>query len=214
MKVENAILVFLLMGLTVSVSAEKTYSRHNGQFEQVTTVHGVVAKWTYNDDFEYDGLYLNTANTSVFVKFPPHLGQQVRALGDNLSVNGVFKDNPQGVTELKMISVSGNGQTVVDQKPIPDTKPLQESFVNGEGEIIQLHSNKKGEVCGYILDDGVLLRIPPHVAKRLSQMIQAGSTIGYAGIEKALKPGHVRACDYNIIHCQTISVNGTQYIVR
>ena len=157
MKVKNVILVVVLMGLTMSVSAQK---KQKGQLEQVTTISGSIADWTYNDDFEYDGLYLNTGNAKVFVKFPAHLGQQIRALGNNLSVSGVFKFNREGVQELKMVSMSGKGQTVYDQKPMRNTVSVQETFVNGEGKVSQIQVNKKGVVSGYILDNKVVLRIP------------------------------------------------------
>jgi len=182
--------------------------------EQVTTVAGTVAEMTYNSDFEYDGLYLNTGAAKVFVKFPSHMAQQVRALGNTLSVSGVFRYSPEGVQELKMVSMSGSGQTVYDQRPIPDAMPPQEPFVSGSGKVAQLQFGKRGEVVGYFLDNGVILRTPPHVAWQLSQMLQVGATIGYTGFEKVLKTGHVRAAEYKVVHCQTIAVNGTQYMVK
>ena len=97
---------------------------------------------------------------------------------------------------------------------IPNPKPTQDQFVNGKGKVNQLLLNKKGEVQGYILNNGVLLRIPPHIARQLSQMVQIDATIGYTGFEKSLKPGHVQAVGYKIVRSQTISVNGTQYMVR
>jgi hypothetical protein len=212
----------LLAGLTVvsttalkaQTHASRPHSPSKGKLEQVTTVQGTISQWVYNDDFEYDGLDLNTGNATVFVKFPPHLGQSVRGLGNRITVSGVLKSNKEGVQEIKMLSISGNGQTVHDQKPIRTTAPLQEQFVNGEGRISQLQINKKGEVCGYILDGGVVLRISPRTARQLSQMVRAGSVTGYSGVEKALKPGHARAFDYQVIRCRTISVNGTQYMVK
>ena len=213
MTVKNAILGICLMGLTISASAQP--GRHKGgNLQQVTTISGTIAEWTYNDDFEYDGLYLNTGSASVFVKFPPHLAQQVRDLGKNLTVNGVFHFNREGVQELKMTSMSGNGQTVYDQKPMRNEVYVQEPFVNSEGKVKQLQINKKGDTVGYILENSILVRIPPRSAFQLSQMVQIGSVIGYTGVEKTLKSGHVRASDYKIIRCQTISVNGTQYMVR
>ena len=196
------------------VSASAQPGSHNGQLQQVTTVSGTVAEWTYNDDFEYDGLYLYSDDTKSLVKFPPHLAQQVRSLGNQLTVSGEIRKNPKGVQELKMTSISGNGQTVNDQKPVPRTTPVQEPFVHGEGKISQVQINAKGDVHGYILADSIILRIPPHTAKQLSQLIRKGAETGYTGIEKALNPGHVRAFDYKIIHVQTISINGTQYMVR
>ena len=212
MKVIQVILTICLVVLSISASAQP--GRHNGQLPQATTISGTVAEWTYNDDFEYDGLYLNTGNAKVFVKFPPHLAQQARTLGNQLSVSGVLRNNPEGVQELKMNSISGNGQTMYDQKPVPHPTSAQEPFVNGEGTVKQMQINKKGDTVGYILTNDIILGLPPHTAKRLSQIIRTGTEIGYTGIEKALKPGHVRAFEYKIVRTQTISVNGTLYMVR
>jgi len=221
---KKRVLLSILTGvfsfILVSTLMAQPHHRHgNGpggkkQLEQISTFSGSVTEWTYNDDFVYDGLYLKTGETVLFVKFPGHLGQQIRSLGNNISVNGVLRYTPEGVQELKMVSISGKGQTVYDQKPAPRTVPLQEVFVTGNAKVNQMQMNKRGETCGYILDNGVILRIPPHVVYQLSQMVQVGSAIGYTGIEKELKDGQVQAKNYKIVRCQTISVNGTQYMVK
>lgn len=185
-----------------------------GPLEQVATYSGRISEWTYNDDFVYDGLNLKTGETTLFVKFPPHLGKQIRSLGKSISVNGVVRYSPEGRQELKMVSISGNGKTVYDQKPAPRAIPHQESFVTGSAKVNQIQVNKRGEACGYMLDNQVILRIPPHIALQLSQMVQVGSSIGYTGIEKELKDGQVQAQNYKIVRSQTISVNGTQYMVK
>lgn len=220
------IIFSILIGILsfVSVSAlmaqPKPHPRHghgpggNSQLNQVATYSGSVTEWTYNDDFVYDGLYLKTGETTLFVKFPPHLGQQIRSLENNISVNGVLRYTPEGRQELKMTSVSANGKTIYDQKPAPRTVPQQESFITGNAKVKQMQINKRGEACGYILDNGVVLRIPPHIALQLSQMVQVGSMIGYTGIEKELKDGQEQAQNYKIVRSQTISVNGTKYMVK
>jgi len=219
MKTKHVILAVCLMGLTVSASAQKKQARgkghQKGQLEQVTTLSGTITEWMYNDDFEYNSFQLNTGSATVLVKFPPHLAQQVKSLGSKLSVSGVLKHSRNGSQEMKMVSITGNGQTVHDQKPIRHTAPpQQEPFVSGEAKVSQMQISKSGAVSGYILDNGVVLRIPPRTAGQLAQMVQPGTTIGYTGMEKVLKQGHVRTKNYKIVRSQTISVNGTQYLVR
>ena len=212
MKAKNVILAICIVGLAVSASAKP--GKHRSQFQQVTTISGTIAEWTYNDDFEYDGLYLNTGGESVFVKFPAHLAEQVQALSNNLSVSGYFHFTRHGEQEFKMISITGNGQTVYEQKPMRQYNYVQEPYINGEGRVTQVQLSKSGNVHGYILDNGVILRASPRSSCQLAQMIQVGSVIGYSGIEKVLKQGHVRASNNKIVHGQTISVNGNQYVVR
>ena len=211
MKVKRFIFTICFIGLIISVSAQ---SGRRGQIKETTTVNGTIDEWVYNDDFEYDGLYLRAENSKILVKFPPHLAQQARALGNRISVNGVLGYNREGIQELKMTSMSGNGQVVYDQKPTPDYNYTQEPFINDRGRVAQIQINKRGDVVGYILDNNTILRIPPHIARQLSQLVQVGSVIEYSGIEKALKKGHVRVFNYKIIRCQTILINGTQYVVR
>ena len=88
MKAKRFILTIFFIGLVIAVSAQP--GRHRGQLQQVTTINGTIDEWVYNDDFEYDGLYLRAENSKILVKFPPHLAQQARALGNRISVNGVL----------------------------------------------------------------------------------------------------------------------------
>ncbi|MDR2039894.1 MAG: hypothetical protein LBQ60_18385 [Bacteroidales bacterium] len=208
-----SMLVAILMGLLVQLQAQPAPKGPGRGLEQVATISGKVSEWTYNDDFIYDGLYLQTDQEKIFVKFPPHLGTQMRSAGEKLIVNGVFRYTPEGKQELKMVSIEGNGWTVYDQKPLPHT-PSRETSINGTAKVSQLQLNKRGDVSGYILENGTILRIPPHVAAQLSQMVQTGSEIGYTGVEKTLKDGEVQVQNYKIVRCQTISINGTQYLVK
>ncbi len=183
--------------------------------EQLTTVSGTVVEWTYNDDFVYDGLnLLSENNRRYFVKFPPHLGEQMMSVGKVLTVNGVLKYNREGEEELKLMDATGNGKTIYDQKPQPRAIPVQETFVNDNSEIAEVQINKHGDACGYIMKNGTILKIPPHVARQLMEMVKPGDMIGYTGVLKRLKEGHVQSQDYQIVRCQTISVNGTQYVVK
>jgi len=211
MKAKKIIFTICFIVLIVYVSAQPG---RKDQIKETTTFNGTIEEWVYNDDFEYDGLYLRVENSKILVKFPPHLAQQTRALGNRISVNGVLGYNREGIQELKMTSISGNGQVVYDQKPTPDYNYTTELFVNDKGRVEKIQINKRGDVVGYVLNNNIVLRIPPHIARQLSQLVQIGSVIEYSGIEKALKAGHVRAFNYKIIRCQSISVNGTQYLVR
>lgn len=209
----------VLLFISVSAMAQPHHHRGHGpagrgQPQQITSYNGSVSEWSYNDDFVYDGLYLKTGESTLLVKFPPHLGQQIRSLGNSITVNGVLRYTPEGRQELKMVSISGKGRTIYDQKPVPHTTLPKEVFVNGSGKVSQIQINKKGDACGYILDNGVALRIPPHAILQLSEMVQVGSAIDYTGVEKELKDGQVQAQKYKIVRCQTISVNGAQYMVK
>ena len=177
-------------------------------------ISGTITEWTHNDDFLYVGFYLQSNDGSYYVKFPPHMAKDVYSCEKNVTVQGTLKYSPEGVREINMNSIEGNGLVV---NHIPPTRPTKVPFadiVSGKGTAVQLQQNKKGDLAGYVLDNNILLRVPPHIARRLTQLIQEKTVLEYTGVVKTLKEGEMSKGDYTIIHCQTITVNGTQYLIK
>lgn len=196
---------------------QKAPRMHDGGLQQVTTVQGSVVKMAANDDFVYDGFYLLSGSDSILVKFPSHMGAQITAAvktGSTVSVNGVLHYPPFGGKEMRMVSVTANGQTIADVMPATAPTPVVESTVTGNGKITSLQTGREGRVKGFILDGKTILKVPPHIAEQLGAMAQTGAAIAYTGTKKASKTGEVSTGNYSIIHCQTITVNGQQYLVR
>lgn len=193
----------------------KPHPPKNNKLQEVKAFKGKIKEYTYNDDFIYDGFYLQSNKQTYYVKFPKHLGQQIRELRGNITVNGVMKYSRTGEPEIKMVNIQGSGKTVADvNRPRkPQTPPL-EQVTSGSGKISEFKFNRKGEVTGYLLGNKTLLRVSPQKAKQLNQMMKTGQKIEFTGVEKKLKEGEVPANNYKIIYCQTISVNGIQYLVR
>ena len=175
---------------------------------------GTITEWTHNDDFLYDGFYLQSGGESYFVKFPPHMAKAVYDCGKTVTVQGTQKRSSEGVGEIHIISVKGNGVTVIHIPPPRPTKAPVEKSISGQGVVTQLQLNKKGDVSGFFLDNGTILRVPPHIARQLTQLIHEKTVLEYTGIVKTLKEGEMSKGDYIIIRCQTITVNGTQYLTR
>ncbi len=185
--------------------------------QQVSVFTGKVGEWVNNDNYVYDGFYLQTGSEKLLVKFPPHMGRQLLAVlknGSNINVNGVQVFSPMGEKEIRMISVTSGGQIINDAPPVEPITPLVEELITSSSRIKELQKNKQGEVNGFILDNMVILRLPPHVAMQLSQLAVPNASISYTGIKKSIHNGEATAANYTIIHCNTITINNTQYLTR
>jgi len=185
--------------------------------QKVTAFTGKMGAWVNNDDYVYDGFYLQTDAGKLLVKFPAHLGSQLTAIqkaGSSITVNGVEAITPLGEKEIRMVSIAAGGQTINDTPTAPPATPPAEELISGSAKISELQKGKGGEVNGFVLDNKAILKVPPHLAMQLSQLAVAGTIINYSGIKKTARSGEVLAANYTIIHCQTISINGTQYLTR
>lgn len=184
--------------------------------QAVSTYQGKVIRLVTNDDYVYEGFYILSNNDSLLVKFPLHLGTQVVAAvkqGTTVSVNGVYNIAPLGEKEIMMISINANGKEIVDAgPPTPETTPA-ETYVSGSGNISQLQTNREGEKTGLLVNGKTILRIPPHVAWKLSDLLQKNAAVSYTGMKKANNNGEASSGGYTVVHCKTITVNGQQYLI-
>lgn len=185
------------------------------QLQKVATYQGKVVKMSANDDYLYDGFYLLTNGDSLLVKFPPHLGSQITGAvktGSAVSVNGVLHIAPMGEKEIRMLSLT-SGKNIITDTALPAATPPLETYITGNGKITKLQTDREGRIKGFIVDDKTILHIRPHVATQLGTIAQTGAGIAYTGTKKANKQGEVSTADYTIVHCNTITVNGQQYVV-
>ena len=204
-------LFFLLYFLfPVAINAQPGKKRAKASALPVA-ISGTITEWTHNDDFLYDGFYLQS-DGAYFVKIPAHMARAVYDCGNTVTVEGTLKYSPEGVREIKMSSVRGNG-SIAYNMPAPRLRAMALSeIVSGTGTATQLQLNKKGDVSGYFLDNGAILRVPPHVARQLTQLIQSNTVLEYTGIVKTLKEGEMSKGDNTIICCKSLIINGVQYL--
>ena len=172
--------------------------------------------WSANDDYVYDGFYMLNGRDSLLVKFPPHLGNTITkaaGVGSSITVNGVENTSPAGQKEIRMVSITANGNTITNTPPANSTPPV-ETVVNGSGKVSNIQTNREGKVSGFMLDNNTILRIPPHVSEQLANLVQQGSSLTYTGNKKAANSNEAVAANYTIIRCTTLTVNGKQYLVQ
>jgi hypothetical protein len=185
--------------------------------QPVAAFQGRVTRLSANDDYVYDGFYLQTAQDSMLVRFPVHLGAQITSLvkaGGTVTVNGTLENPPLGGKEVRMVSLSINGQTIYDSPPAAPAAPPADNFVNGNGKVVGTQMDREGRMNGLLLDNRTILRIPPGTAGQLAGLAKDGSQVGYSGMQKTPQTGEVAASDMKVVHCNTISINGQQFLLR
>lgn len=182
--------------------------------KEITTISGTVSKLKTNDDFVYDGFYLNSNGGSVLVKFPPHLGSQITALakqGSQISIKGFEDVAPNGEKSFHINSITANGKTVEDTPPAAPQAPPQEVSVSESGTITDLQKNKEGDAVVGIFVDNTLLKMQPHIYQQLGQSLVKGTKISFTGFKKPDNSGEVAERKFDIVRAKTISVNGKEY---
>lgn len=187
------------------------------QLQRLTKIQGKVMNLVTNDDYIFDGFYLQTETQSLLVKFPPHMGTRLVPLlkkEPSIAVNGILEYPLFGGTEFRMVSLQINGTTIYDVPPSNPPTPLSEPFAEGSGKIIDAMRDRSGNINGFVLDSKVILRMPPHIASQISYQVNSGVLVTYTGLQKSLRDGEVQAENYKIVHCRTINLNGQEYFVR
>lgn len=148
---------------------------------------GPVRRFLVNPHGEVDALLLMD---DTVVKFAPHMSQELTTsvkLNDTVSVRGYRESD----TTLKafVITNESSQQRVVERPPVPGIAKMPKhlrfaalSRLKITGKVARQMRGKKGEVNGVLLDDGTVVRFPPHVAFDLAVLLQTGQTIAVEGL--------------------------------
>lgn len=149
--------------------------------DHLPETRGIVRSLVLNPHGLLDGLLLDDG-TEIHV--PPHLSGQllprIRS-GDQLAVRGL---RHRGMPLIVALAVTpARGRMVVDKGPGHE-RPLQHAAGKRErwgysGVVERLLHGPKGDVHGALLDDGVILRFPPHAAK--DTKLKAGQAVDVEG---------------------------------
>ncbi|WP_221391571.1 hypothetical protein [Dyadobacter sp. NIV53] len=185
--------------------------------QAINTIQGKVVKLQGNDDFIFDGFYMLSAADSLLVKFPAHMGSQIFALtkpGSQVSVSGVVENARFGAREFRMVNLNAAGKTLTDTPPNTAPAPAQETAVTGNGKVTSFQTDREGRINGFFVDNKTVLRLPPHISVQMGNSISKGTAISYSGNQKVKAQGEIQLEDYKVVRCNTITVNGQQYLVR
>jgi len=155
---------------------------------------GAVDRFLINPHGEIDG-FLLTGGMEVHV--PPHLSSEIRAAvkpGASISVFGV---RPRHAEMIAAVAIeTAPGKRIVDNGPPKDEhehkggahgaskhddkpkRPLMEA----EGIVGRALHGPKGDVRGALLEDGRIIRIPPHEAKEREALLRVGAHLAVRGL--------------------------------
>jgi hypothetical protein len=185
---------------------------------QIISVYsGQLTEWISDDDYVYNGFYVQSNDKRYLVKFPTSMGLQLTIAmkkGDAISVSGVDKAFSSTLRQIDFVSITANGQDIYNIPSVEhNLKPLEE-FINGSGKITKVQVNKQGVIKSFVVDDKTVLRVSPNIGRLLSKVIAVGNPISFKGMKKNLRIGESTSIDVNIVKCQTITFNGIQYLTR
>ncbi|MFZ1962243.1 MAG: hypothetical protein WAU78_02020 [Roseiarcus sp.] len=154
---------------------------------------GTVDRFLINPHGDADGMLLKDGTE---VHFPPHMSKPVVAAlkpGDHVKVRGV---RPRGVDMVAAVSLQvGDATPIVDHGPPKkegahkvddhkgEKKPKPEAHkpVEVEGVVKHVLHGPKGEECGALLDNGTIVRMPPHAAESLHDKLAPGHKLAARG---------------------------------
>jgi hypothetical protein len=154
---------------------------------------GVLDRFLVNPHGDADGLLLKDGKE---VHFPPHMSKAVLAAlkpGDTVKVRGV---RPRGVDMIAAVSLqAGDTTPIVDHGPPKEEgahkgeahkgekkpKPEPHKPADVEGVVKHVLHGPKGEKHGALLEDGTIVRMPPHAAEALHDRLAPGHKLAARG---------------------------------
>lgn len=151
--------------------------------DYLPVTRGTLDRFVLNPHGDIDGLLLADGTE---IHTPPHLSSALaRALKprDKLEVRGVAV---RGADVLVAVAIDpAHGKRIVDKGPGADhEKPKAQDDGSRwayEGHIERLLHGPKGNVHGALLDDGVIVRFPPHAAPELGRLLTVGKPVAVEG---------------------------------
>lgn len=143
---------------------------------------GTVDQLLVNKHGEADGFLLTDGGE---VHVPPHLSpallRDVRP-GSKVKVRGV---RPRGVNMVAAVAIDTARGRILDEGPHARDDDAFEKAVHAsmsmEGVVKRAIHGPKGETRGVVLEDGRIIRLPPHEAERFSDLLKKGSNIAVRG---------------------------------
>jgi hypothetical protein len=146
-------------------------------------ITGTVDQFLVNTHGEADG-FLLTDGSEVHV--PPHLSSRllrdVRP-GSEVRIRGI---RPRGVEMVAAVAIDTAKGRILDEGP--DVREDDDEFerarhspMRAEGIVKQAIHGPKGEKRGAVLEDGRIIRLPPHEANRFSDLLRKGARLSVNG---------------------------------
>lgn len=159
--------------------------------DSVPAISGHFERFLFNAHGEADGMILTNG---AEVHFPPHLTKAVRAAVEKnrdgaLRIYGVRPREGDVFAAIAIETV--DGIRIVDDGPPKKherekhsqhrAKRARRRPMSAEGVVRRALHGPKGETRGVLLEDGRIIRFPPHEAPRLKALVRNGAEIAARG---------------------------------
>jgi hypothetical protein len=152
--------------------------------DHLPEITGTVDQFLVNKHGEADG-FLLTDGEEVHV--PPHLSARLLRdvlPGSQVKVRGV---RPRGVRMVAAVAIDTPNGRILDDGP--DARENDDAFekakhgpMTAQGIVKRSIHGPKGETRGAVLEDGRIIRLPPHEAERFSALLTKGAKLSVAGV--------------------------------
>jgi len=207
-----------LMTLAFAGYSQRDHRGHHSPkpLEDVSTFSGQVASWASNDDFVYDGFYLQTGSEKLLVRFSRHMGIDLNSAikaGNMITIKAVALPDTATLRTVRLVSISIGGNNIYNT-PRPSKKfGTDEEFIFGSGKISHVQKDTENNSIGFILSDNTILRLPFSAADQLSTTATVGAYVSYTGYQ-VLRHGEYAPVYYTIVRCNSITINDKQYVIN
>ncbi len=185
--------------------------------QQLITVPGTLNAYTASDSNQYDGLTVQNGGQSFNIRFAPHLAAQMMGAakaGTAISVQGFYETTPEGMNVIHLVNATSGNQTIYDGPPPAPANPPAETIQSFNGAITDLRRDRQGIPNGLVLSGSRVVELPPGVYDQLQAYLKPGTQVSGSGSRLTPPPGVVLAQNAQIIHPQTLTLNGQTYIIR
>ncbi|BBO35151.1 OB-fold nucleic acid binding domain-containing protein [Lacipirellula parvula] len=168
-------------------------STSSGSRGDETKISGVIAEFIENDRGDVDGVRLENGE---LIHFPPHIGAEVTEtvkMGDEIAIRGHEAKRPRGerIFEAENIAFEGFSIDVVPLRGPAPHSPREQPPMNAAGAVSELSVNPHHDVDGFTLEDGTVVKFPPHQSAALAALATVGTKVEVRGRRHETPDGDV-----------------------
>ena len=217
MKSKTILIIVIFISVSFSCHAKHIYhppKTSKDSLKQVTNFSGQLVGWAVNTDYIYEGFYLQAGCTRYLIVFSPNMGKILRK---KLNVNSlVIIDGLELISDpdkkmIKLISIKEGEETIYDILSAPVEKQKRGERVLGCSKINELQKDHNGEEKGFVLDNQVIVHMPPAYLQIIDKIALVGTKVSYQVEKQALCAGEVSLMNYTIINCNAMTIDGKKY---
>lgn len=173
--------------------------------KESSSKQGKVESILKNDHGDVDGLMLENG---TWVHFPPHMGDRISSIvkiGDSIHVEGRSETTPKGENVFEISELVNGKETVRIAPPHPPRGPKpphDERPMSAAGKVTEFARAPHGEIDGLVLEDGTIVKFPPHQDQELKELVSIGDKVEIEGRRHTTPEGDIH------LHADKIEAHG------